>query len=60
MWDKAKKRPTLYAKKKSGEFVKPNGEQVTQEWDGQSIWGGNYEENSVRNEAKRENKEQWT
>ena len=28
------------------------GEQVTQEWDGQSIWGGNYEENSVRNEAK--------
>ena len=32
------------------------GEQVTQ--GGESIWGGNYEEDSARNEAKK-NKEQW-
>ena len=45
-------RPTLYAKKR-GVRERRMGEQVTQEG------GGNYEENSVKNEAKKKNKGRW-
>jgi len=54
MGTKPKEIPTLYAKK--WEFVTGTG-------DARGVWGKfigrYYEENSVRNEAKRENKKRW-